>query len=132
MVKSGGCLERCFTSWRLTKEAEIIERASAAGSCSHVLEDTAEVRGIECGWVFEREERDHDRSVFCGKGEEFHGRELLGQRLLCVHGGSWMKRPSLNTSGTRKREEERHEQLKTADAALSGPICIHNPFEGFA
>ena len=70
------------------KEAEIVERASAAGSRSHVLEDTSEIRGIERGWVPEREERDHDRSVFCGKGEEFHGRELLGQRLLCVHGGT--------------------------------------------
>jgi len=31
-------------------------------------------------------ERDYDRSIFCGKGEEFHGREFLGKRLLCVDG----------------------------------------------
>ena len=24
---------------------------------------------------------------FVGQGEEFHGRELLGQRLLCIDGG---------------------------------------------
>ena len=46
--------------------------AFAAGSCAYVLEDTAEVRGIQCDRVFERQERDHDRAVFCGKGAKFH------------------------------------------------------------
>lgn len=63
-------------------------RASAPGSCSsYVFEDSAEIRGVERRGVSEREERDYDRSMFCGEGAEFHGRELLGQRLLCLHGG---------------------------------------------
>jgi hypothetical protein len=55
------------------------------GSRAYLYQHSAEVLGVVCGWVYQREECYIDSEAICGKDEELHGREFLGQRLFCDH-----------------------------------------------
>jgi hypothetical protein len=59
----------------------------AFGSCSHLHQHSTEVCGIQCDGVYQGEECDIDCEKPQGTEEELHRRELLGDGVLCVHGG---------------------------------------------
>ena len=64
------------------KEVEVVEGLSDAGSRAHVPEHSAEVRGVDCGGVHQRQEYDHDCPAVRGTATELHGRSVLGQRVF--------------------------------------------------
>lgn len=61
-------------------------RASHGRSRSYVFEHPAEVRCIECGWLYQGQECDSDCTEVRRSTEELHRRALWGQGILRVHG----------------------------------------------
>lgn len=68
------------------KEVEVVEGHLNVGSCAYMSEHTAEVRGLECGRVHQRQERTHHSEKVWWSSEEFHRRGVLGKRLFRIDG----------------------------------------------
>ena len=63
-------------------------RAFEAGSRAHVDQHSAEVGGVECGWLSERKECDPHSAALPEAGEELCWAAFLGAWILCGYGGS--------------------------------------------
>lgn len=62
-------------------------RAHHAGSCANVGERAPQTLGVECGGVYQGEERDPHRAALPETGEELRGPGILGEGILRGYGG---------------------------------------------
>ena len=93
------------------KEAEIVERASAAGSRSHVLEGTSEMRVSNVVGCLKGKSAIMIARFFVGKERNFTG-ENFWARGYFVSTVGLDEATVIAYIRNREAEEERHEQLK--------------------
>jgi len=85
--KSAIMIARFFGSCKFSCDGEGWQRGARALTSSNPLILLSDVRFT--GPLHSSDHRKIYRRIFCWKGAEFHGREFLGQRLLCVDG--WIR-----------------------------------------
>ena len=88
-----------------TKREQNTGRPPDGGPCPHADLDSAKVWGLTGCWLYQRQECYPHRQGLPGAKKELHRTELLGQRLLRIHGGQRRRsHPAIHQEATGRRQ----------------------------